>query len=203
LGLFSSVTEPGAVFVCPACLVKEYMLRFASLSALLAILFAIAGCAPVDLILVSAQATQANVFKEFKPTQPLSVSPILTATQHGSTNGGQTPMKSEQAILEFTENDSGQSISITTGTSITIRLNSQLSTGYSWILKEMNESVIAQEGEPQYTAFSKLAGGAETVVWKFRSVGVGSAALKLVYTRVFEKDKPPLKTFELTIKVDK
>jgi inhibitor of cysteine peptidase len=111
-------------------------------------------------------------------------------------------MKSEQGILEFTENDSGKSISITTGVSIIIRLNSQLSTGYNWTVNGMDDSIIVQEGEPQYTTPSKLIGGGEAVVWKFKSTGVGNTVLKLVYARAFEKDKPPLKTFELIIKVE-
>jgi inhibitor of cysteine peptidase len=110
-------------------------------------------------------------------------------------------MEPGQGVLELTETDSGKSVEITLGISIVLRLKGQPSTGYTWVLAEVNSDVLAQDAEPEYTPSSKLRGAEEEMIWEFKSVGTGTTVLKLIYTRTFEKDQPPLKIFELTVEV--
>jgi inhibitor of cysteine peptidase len=177
-------------------------MRNIRLLAMLTIL-ALWGCTPeVPVSPLFIEPTEENsVTVERTTKEPISKSVTLEATQSASSAEGSTPMGPEQSILELTESDSGKSIEIKLGTSIILHLNGQPSTGYTWIVDEVNSSILIQEGEPQYTASSNLRGAEEVMVWKFQSVGAGSTSLKLIYTRAFEKDQPPLKTFELAIEV--
>lgn len=127
----------------------------------------------------------------------------LVATEKATSVGGLTPMESEQDVLELTETDSGRSIEVTLGTTLVLHLSSQRSTGYTWVVDEVDNGILVPDGEPQYTATSNLSGAEESMVWRFKSVGTGTTTLKLIYTRVFEKGQAPLKTFELAVGVGK
>jgi predicted secreted protein len=82
-----------------------------------------------------------------------------------------------------------------------IHLKGQRSTGYTWVVDEVDDSILIPDGEPQYAAPGNLRGAEEAVVWKFKSVGAGTTTLKLIYIRTFEKSQPPLKTFEVAVEV--
>jgi predicted secreted protein len=169
------------------------------LLALLTIL-ALSGCTPnVPVSATSTEIPGENTVTIIHATlEPVAKVVTLEATQNAE---GSTPMEPEQGILELTETDSGRSVEITLGTSIVLHLKGQPSTGYTWVVDEVDSNILAQDGEPQYTAASNLRGAEETMVWKFKSIGAGTTALKLIYTRIFEKGQLPLKTFELVVKV--
>lgn len=93
--------------------------------------------------------------------------------------GGCTPTVSGQTTIDFFESDSGKSIEISRGTIITIHLKGQLSTGYQWVIADLDSSILSQAGETQYVPSSDLKGAEEDVVWTFKSIETGSTLLRL------------------------
>jgi len=134
-------------------------------------------------------------------TELVAKSVTLVATESAGRAEGPTSMERGQSVLEFTEANSGQSIEIPPGTFLVLRLKGQPSTGYTWVIVELNRDVLAQDGEPQYATSGSLRGAEQEMVWKFKAASAGDTALKLVYIRTFEKNQPPSKIFELTVKV--
>jgi inhibitor of cysteine peptidase len=86
-----------------------------------------------------------------------------------------------------------------------ITLESNPTTGYSWQVAEIDQSILRQVGDAEYKSSAtgnppKVgAGGTET--FRFETVSTGSTTLKLVYRRPWEKDVPPIKTYTVQISV--
>ena len=72
-------------------------------------------------------------------------------------------------------------------------------TGYRWEFKSKGEPVCRLVST-QFDASSGSVGTGGTHRWRFQVVGTGVAAIELAYERSFEADKPPAKTFELTVR---
>ncbi len=89
---------------------------------------------------------------------------------------------------------------------LSITLESNPSTGYSWFATLSNQDILAQMGEPEYQApafdtATPIVGAAGTVTFFFQGADAGSATLTLEYMRTFEKDVNPEKTITITVEV--
>ena len=103
--------------------------------------------------------------------------------------------------LNLTEADNGKRISATTADVIALTLESNPTTGYSWQVMEINNTVLVQDGEPEYKSDGQNipgAGGTET--FHFKTIGTGEATLVLGYMRPWES-VPPIETFYVQITV--
>jgi inhibitor of cysteine peptidase len=170
----------------------------------LLITLALSGCTPKVLSGFAASTEDSginSVATVLLPAGQIAKSVTLVATERATSAGGATSMAPDQGVLELSETDSGRSVDVTLGTTIVLHLTSQRSTGYAWVVDEVDNGILVPDGEPQYTAASNLRGAEESMVWKFKSVGAGATTLKLIYARAFEEEQPPLKTFELTVEV--
>jgi len=103
--------------------------------------------------------------------------------------------------VELKESDSGRTIQVKSGALIKVSLESNLSTGYSWAVKEINNQILQQQGEPEFIRDSDLKGSGETTVMTFKALQAGESQLYLVYMRPFEADTSPEKTYEVQIQV--
>ena len=103
----------------------------------------------------------------------------------------------------LTEADNGKQITVKSGDVITLTLNSNPTTGYSWQVMEIDNAVLAQQGDPEYKQASGAqglvgAGGTETI--RFSVVGKGTTTLELGYMRPWESVSP-IETFTLQVVV--
>lgn len=104
----------------------------------------------------------------------------------------------------LTEADNGKQITLQTGDTLTITLESNLTTGYSWQVMEVDEAVLVQEGEPEYKqspGSEGLVGAGGTETFRFKAVGSGETSLGLGYMRPWESVQP-VQNFEIQIKVE-
>lgn len=99
------------------------------------------------------------------------------------------------------EDMSGSDVSVTKGQELSVQLYGNASTGYSWVVQELDTSVLQQSGDPDYKADSNLVGSGGTYTYKFKALETGKTTLKMAYLRTFEKNVAPLKTFELNVTV--
>ena len=94
----------------------------------------------------------------------------------------------------------GTQMSLSVGDRLEVALAGNPTTGYSWEIASVDESVILADGEPSFRADSNQVGAGGTMTLAFDAVGAGTTVLELVYQRPFE-DAPPAETFTVTLVV--
>ncbi len=104
----------------------------------------------------------------------------------------------------------GGTANLKVGEVMEVRLDANHTTGYSWVLAPMADSVpashavLASEGKVQYLEDSTEnkvgVGGVE--VWRFRALRAGKELLQFEYRRPWEKTAPAAKTVKFSITVE-
>jgi len=102
--------------------------------------------------------------------------------------------------------DDGRTVELRAGGSLTVTLDSNPSTGYSWAVAEGTGAVLRQDGSATYrqlpsTGGPPRAGTGGTATFRFEAAGKGQATLRLIYRRPWEKDIAPVETFTVTVTV--
>lgn len=104
--------------------------------------------------------------------------------------------------LQLSSDSDGKSIAVKVGVRFDLTLIENPSTGYAWEVTEGLGGTVKQSGKAEHHSLNiGTVGGGGTVTFHFQAATAGATHLKLVYHRSFEKDKPPLKTFQLAVKV--
>jgi inhibitor of cysteine peptidase len=117
---------------------------------------------------------------------------LLAAAACGGDDGG--------GDINLTEADSGSTIEAGVGDEITISLEGNPTTGYTWnVLQPRNADVVAFE-DRDYEAESDLAGAPGTEELTFEAVAPGEATIELGYFRPWEPDQVE-RTFTVTVTV--
>jgi predicted secreted protein len=106
--------------------------------------------------------------------------------------------------VTVTEKDNGGGFELNRGDVLTLRLESNPSTGYSWHIVRNDGKLFELMGKPTYEAPEKksFAGGIEYKIFRFKALTHGKNILELHYKRIWEKEEKPLKTFLITIKIN-
>jgi inhibitor of cysteine peptidase len=100
------------------------------------------------------------------------------------------------------EKNNGGSLEMAAGDQLEIRLVGNPTTGYEWMLKAVDESVLKPLGEPEYQSESNLIGGGGRYTFQLTALAAGDTQLELVYRRSFEPEtEKPADQFSLTVKV--
>ena len=95
----------------------------------------------------------------------------------------------------------GSSVVLKKGQQMVLKLASNPTTGFDWEIVGLDPAVLKQVGEVEYKSDSMLIGSGGVDTWTFEAVGSGQMHLQLIYYRSWEKDIPPLDTFDLEIEV--
>jgi inhibitor of cysteine peptidase len=97
--------------------------------------------------------------------------------------------------------DNGREITLQKGQTLTIKLEANPTTGYSWEFVGSEEAVLRQVGEPEFEANSDLLGAPGVQTLRFEAVEAGQTELRLVYRRPWETDVEPVETFTVQVTV--
>jgi inhibitor of cysteine peptidase len=109
---------------------------------------------------------------------------------------------SAQTALALEAKDAGRQIELQKGQTLTINLEGNPTTGYTWEVVESEGAVVRQVGEAEFKADSELMGAGGTQTLRFEAVTEGQMELRLVYHRPWEADAEPLETFTVQITVN-
>ncbi len=124
---------------------------------------------------------------------------LSAAGQHSSSSG--TAPKTLPPAATLTENDNGKDIDLTTSETLIVKLKSNPSTGYSWVVKGNPSPLRLEKSTYRKGGGSAQKAGAPGVqVLRLSASTVGLATLNLEYRRPWEYNMPPAKTF--TVRVD-
>lgn len=101
--------------------------------------------------------------------------------------------------MTVTEANNGQAVQVNSGQTLTVNLEANPSTGYSWEVSAINANILQQAGDPEFKSDSTLVGAAGKQLLHFKVLAKGEGKLELVYHRPWEKDKPPERTFSINV----
>jgi inhibitor of cysteine peptidase len=115
-------------------------------------------------------------------------------------NGAVTPPGNAGAMMLW-DGDNGRRVPVRVGATITVRLNSNPTTGYSWNLADAGIPPILQLlGTPRVERPAGLPPGAPgTQVYRFKVVSAGQGTLRLLYQRPWEKSIQAARKWEVTV----
>ncbi|MGB5758147.1 MAG: protease inhibitor I42 family protein [Acidimicrobiales bacterium] len=110
--------------------------------------------------------------------------------------GGSTP-------LVLTDGDSGDEVAVQSGERFEVRLESNPSTGFEWVVDEVSASdVIEVVSVAVEAAETELVGAPATQVFVLEAVGTGAGVLRFEYIRRFEDPVIPERIVEYIVRVD-
>jgi inhibitor of cysteine peptidase len=98
----------------------------------------------------------------------------------------------------------GRQIELTKGQTFNVTLETNPSTGYSWEVVELNNSILHKIGEAEsepYSTTENMVGIPIMHTFQFEVINTGQTTLKIVYHRIWEKDVAPEKTFSINLTV--
>ncbi len=106
------------------------------------------------------------------------------------------------ATIELTEKDSGAFVKVQLGDQIKVTVPGNPTTGYTWKLAAIRVDILEPGLEPEYVRDSTLPGAGGRFTFRFSARSQGYTKVILAYLRTWEKDMPPVKTFEITADVN-
>jgi len=123
----------------------------------------------------------------------LAAALLLTAISGCSQTGSTT--------VTLGASDSGRSVALKVGDTLTIELEGNPTTGFSWEVDSVDEAVLEPVGEGEYSASETgLVGSGGVFAFTFKAARKGQTQLRLVYHRSWE-GVAPADTFELDVVV--
>jgi inhibitor of cysteine peptidase len=110
--------------------------------------------------------------------------------------------RAEEPSVVLSELDDGKTVDAVAGKTVLIKLTGNPTTGYSWVVAKVDGPGVQQVGGVAYkTGGGPGVGEGGTFLATFSVAAKGQAKIILEYRRPWEKDKPPAKTFAVTIQV--
>jgi inhibitor of cysteine peptidase len=103
--------------------------------------------------------------------------------------------------LVVTEEQNGATVNVNTGAIITVKLQENPTTGFSWNLTTTpGLQVMNDTYKPMYTT-GKMVGSGGTHIWDISAVATGEQKIKAVYMRSWEPTTTNETTFSMTVVV--
>ena len=100
---------------------------------------------------------------------------------------------------------SGKKVSVAAGGSVTVTLESNATTGFSWALTENSDESVLQEAGHEYVApetrGTPVPGKGGEEVWTFNALKEGTSTISMEYKQPWDEEAEPADTFELTVAV--
>lgn len=118
-----------------------------------------------------------------------------------STDLDRRTVDDEQPIIILSEEQNGGLVALKIGDSVSVEVDGIPSTGFTWEIDNLDESLLLQQGEIEITQESDRLGGISKYRIFFKAVNSGTGVLRLIYHRPFEKDQPPERVYEIAFDI--
>ena len=98
---------------------------------------------------------------------------------------------------------SGKEVTLAAGGTLTVTLESNITTGYSWNENaNIGDKTVIQQTDHKYQPpATAIPGAGGNEVWTFKALRAGKSLISMEYRRPFEPNAPAAKTFTLTVVV--
>jgi inhibitor of cysteine peptidase len=101
------------------------------------------------------------------------------------------------------EQEANSNVRLRVGDTFVVTLEGNPTTGFTWEVASSDPAILKPLGEAQFTPDTSALGSGGKVSLQFEAIGTGQTPLKLIYHRPFEVGAAPLKTYDLTVSVEK
>jgi predicted secreted protein len=127
------------------------------------------------------------------PTDPAGMTSAPAAA-------GQANAASEAKETVVRTEDDGKAVEVARGGTVTFKLVSNSGTGYVWVPTQVDNNVLAQQGDRTSEVSSDTPGSAKLDVYRFAAHNAGSSAVEMSLKRPFGS-APPARTLHVTVNV--
>jgi inhibitor of cysteine peptidase len=111
-------------------------------------------------------------------------------------------MQSAPSNLTISDKDNRTNVDLTTGQTLIVRLPSNPSTGYAWVVNgDPAPLKLTKSFSVRSKGTSGMVGAPRTAVLEFNAASSGVTTLTLLYRRSWEYNVAPTKTFTVTVSV--
>jgi inhibitor of cysteine peptidase len=101
--------------------------------------------------------------------------------------------------------DQGRTLALALGQFLVISLDSNPTTGFTWVFNDASTPVVTRQGEPRFvTAASStepVTGAGGSQIWTFRGAQAGTGLLRLEYRQPWNTAGAAAQVLELTLNV--
>lgn len=121
----------------------------------------------------------------------------------GAASAAEAPEPAGEPPLLVTDAENGKTVDVCVGRGIVIRLKGNITTGYSWQVDGVEGDAVKPRGKVAYAENRTpgVVGAPGVFAAAFDAVKAGKATIKMGYKRPWEKDRPPARTFTVTVNV--
>jgi len=106
------------------------------------------------------------------------------------------------ADVQLTEADNGKTVIIEVGQKVAVTLASNASTGFYWLLADLDQAILEQTDQEYIGPILELPGAGGSERWEFTARAVGATKLRLVYVGPSDPEGTnPAQTFEVVVAV--
>jgi inhibitor of cysteine peptidase len=127
---------------------------------------------------------------------------ILTAIALTVCLGGLAGCQSTSESITISEENAGEIIVLKTGDTLVVSLDGNPTTGFNWAVGPQDPVLLQQVGETEFRPESDLTGAPGKVLLRFEAVTPGRTLLQFDYSRSWETDETPARSFEVTVAVE-
>jgi len=103
--------------------------------------------------------------------------------------------------VKLREKDLGTTVKMSVGDVFEVVLKGNPTTGYIWGVASPDKGILKQIGETKFEPDRNARGSGGNIILRFEAAKAGRISLRLIYHRPFEKNRPPIKTFEVKVTV--
>jgi predicted secreted protein len=108
----------------------------------------------------------------------------------------------DEPVLVLSELDDGKTVNVSAAKSVQVKLAGNPTTGYSWVVSKVDGNALQQVGGVDYArGGGPGVGEGGAFLATFNVANVGKTVVVMEYRRSWEKEKPPAKTFTVTLEV--
>ncbi len=97
--------------------------------------------------------------------------------------------------------NNGDEFQVARHAEIFLTLPANPTTGYIWNVTDLDTTILDQIGKEEFKAEAQRIGAPGVQTFHFWTIAGGETTLHLIYHRPWEKDKLPLNTFKVMIRV--
>ncbi len=98
----------------------------------------------------------------------------------------------------------GKEVSLVSGQTLEVSLAANPTTGYQWELGALDQTILAQVGEPEFRPAAEsgnIVGAGGNSIWRFVAKAPGGTELRMGYARPWEQGSEPAEHFTLKVAV--
>jgi inhibitor of cysteine peptidase len=124
---------------------------------------------------------------------------VATAMVTVACGGGET--NPEPHLVPITGEDAGTTVEVVVGDHLQVELESNASTGFSWVNETSDTSILIAVCEPEVVNESEVVGAPGVMECMFEAREPGEARIEMAYRRLWEEDAEPERVFTVTVRV--